>query len=82
MKNLKLKSKILLMAFLLASGAAIASTLTNKMADDGPLYDWGPELPAATVDDAIDHFGCSEGRIECAYGIPLGDYNPVKLMKP
>lgn len=82
MKKLNLKSKILLAALLLGSGVAVASTISNLPAVDDPLYFWSEELPAATVEEARNHFGCSSGSVICAYGIALDQNNEDQtLMK-
>lgn len=78
MKKLSLKSKILLVAFLIGGFGAGAHELAMMSTAQASLYDWestsiAPEFPNSTLNDAtrtqaINHFGCENGADLCVRG--------------
>ena len=88
MKNLSLKSKILLAAIMIGSLGAGATTLANMPDAQDPIYDWVGDGPngsgsfTGTRAEAVEHYGCNNGIQVCAQGTPLDPVDdPETLLK-
>ena len=89
MSKLNFKSKIQLAAIMIGSLGAGATEIVKSVSNAGAqTYDWEGDGPngsgsfTGSRNEAIQHYGCEEGAVDCAIGkLPDSDDTPPVVLR-